>query len=146
VTPPIDPPCEVILYRSIWYPTWIDPDDNSRMMAEAFAKRRPKLKDDGTVDPMDADGLSVFDQSRISIQYCVESSNRCYGLGTLHVGTLRAAGFTVIRDPEFDQKCLITNAPLENPADAEQEHMLDQLAEMARIHHRCIYKKLKPKK
>ena len=110
-------------------------------MPDAFARRRPRPKEDGTVDPMDEDGLSVFDQSRISIQECVESSSRCYGLATLHVGTLRAKGLSVIRDPEFSQKCLMTNAPLENPNEPEQEYLLDQLAGMARIHHRCKYKK-----
>ena len=53
MTPPIDPPCEVILYRSIWYPTRIDPDDDSKVMPDAFARRRPRPKEDGTVDPMD---------------------------------------------------------------------------------------------
>jgi hypothetical protein len=61
----------------------------------------------------------------------------------LPVGTLRDEGFTVIRDPEFPQKCLITDAPFENPNDGAQEHRLDQLAAMARIKHRCNYKRKK---
>jgi hypothetical protein len=113
------------------------------MMDAAFARRRPKVREDGTTDPMDEDGLSVFDASRIGIPECVESGSRCYGLATLHVGSLRDKGFTVIRDPEFPQKCLITDAPFENPNDAAQEDRLDQLTAMARIKHRCKYKRKK---
>ncbi len=95
---------------------------------------------------MDTDGLSVFDGSRIGVQECIESSSKCYGLATLHVGSLRDAGFVVIRDPEYNQKCLIVNAPFENPNDADEERRLDNLAASARIKILCKYKKPRDRK
>ena len=132
--PPADPPCGTIVYRTIRRKEWFDPDDQSRVKAEAFARRRPKIGDDETVlDPMDQDGLSVYDSFRIGPQECIEDTLSCHGLATLHVGTLRTLGLIVVRDPADPRKILVTNMPFENPNDADQEALLDSVSTTARI-------------
>jgi len=96
-------------------------------------RRRPKTRQDGTQDPGDDDGLSVYDSFRISKQECLEDSLSCHGLATLHVGTLRNMGLTVIRDPRDERKILVTDMPLENPNDERQEALLESVALSARI-------------
>jgi len=92
INPRIDPPCGTIVYRLILKQGWFDPDDPTKVKAEAFMRRRPRLSENGEIeDPMDSDGLSVFDSYRIHRQACIETSNRCYGVATLHVGTLLGA-------------------------------------------------------
>jgi len=104
-------------------------------------RRRPKLSENGEIeDPMDNDGLSVFDSYRITPQDCVETSRSCFDLATLHVGTLLDHGLTVIRDPEDDRKILITDMPFESPGEANAERLLDTIAETARIAVRCRHK------
>src|SRR5437773_5192787 len=88
-----DPPCGTIVYRQILRKDWIDPDDETKMKAEAFMRR-----------PIDVDGLSVFDSYRISQQDCIESTRSCHGIGTLHVGRLLNLGLTIIRDPRDSRK------------------------------------------
>jgi hypothetical protein len=102
-------------------------------MAEAFMRRRPKTLGDGSNDPGDDDGLSVYDSLRITQQACMEDRLSCHGLATLHVGTLRNLGLNVIRDPEDVIKILITDMPLENPNDERQEALLESVARTARI-------------
>jgi hypothetical protein len=110
-------------------------------MAEAFSRRSPKLQDDGSLNPGDDDGLSVFDAARISQQDCIQDSRSCYGLATLHVGTLRNLGLEVTRDPEDHRKVLIVNLPFENSNDANQEDLLEAVASKARIQVRCRHKR-----
>jgi hypothetical protein len=74
-------------------------------------RRPPKETAEGT-DPMDADGLSVFDAAQIDIDECIEQNSTCYGLATLHVGTMRDLGLTVRWDPEDPRKVLIVDMPL----------------------------------
>ncbi|HVP48800.1 MAG TPA: hypothetical protein VMT32_19540 [Bryobacteraceae bacterium] len=121
------------MYRTIRQKDWFDPDDDSRIKAEAFMRRRPKVKQDGTNDPGDDDGLSVYDSFRISRQACIEGERSCHGVVTLHAGTLRNLGLHVIRDPRDPLKLLIPDMPLENPNDARQEALLDLVADSARI-------------
>lgn len=105
-------------------------------------RRPPKRTSEGDViDPMDQDGLSVFDSFHIDQQACIEENLSCFGLATLHVGTLLDLGLTVIRDPEDFRKLLIADIPFENPADAAQEALLDAVAATARIAVRCKWKK-----
>lgn len=141
INPLIDPPCSTIVYRLIFRKAWIDPDDDTKMKAEAFMRRRPKRLVSGEIDPGDDDGLSVFDSYRMDQQACIETSNRCYGVATLHVGTLLNHGLSVIRDPEDSRKILITDIPFENPDDADQERLLDTIADTARIAKRCKHRK-----
>jgi len=141
INPLIDPPCSTIVYRLILKKEWFDPDDTTRVKAEAFTRRRPKLLDTGVDVPGDDDGLSVFDSFRIDPQTCIETTNRCYGIATLHVGTLLDYGLTVIRDPSDRARILITDAPFENPNDATAERLLDDIAESARIKIRCRHKR-----
>ena len=140
---PIDPPCNTIVFRQIRRKNWYDPDDDSKVMAEAFARRRPRILKDGTEDPGDDDGLSAYDSSRIHRQACMEDCECCYGLATLHVGTIRNLGLTVIRDVADDRKILITDMPLMNPGDKDQEALLESVAKSARIEVR--YKWQRPK-
>ena len=128
--PPNDPPCSTIVYRLILKSGWVDPEDTTKMKSEAFM-RRPQI---------DCDGLSVFDSYRITQEDCVQTVNRCYGIATLHVGTLLNHGLNVIRDPEDHRKILITNMPFENPGDANAERLCEIIAESARIAMRCRHK------
>jgi hypothetical protein len=118
------------VYRLILKKGWIDPDDDTKVKAEAFMRR-----------PIDHDGLSVFDSYRIEQQACIESSLSCHGVATLHVGTLLDLGLTVIRDPGDFTRILITNAPFESPNDADQERLADTIAEGARVARLCRWRK-----
>jgi hypothetical protein len=138
--PPADPPCNAILFRTIRRTNWFDPDDETRIVDVAFARRRPKTDAEGAViDSGDDDGLSLFDSFHIDARACIEQEWSCHGLATLHVGTLRDAGLNVVRDPNDHRKVLITDMPFENPGEAES--MLDRVAASARIHTRCKWKK-----
>ena len=130
---PPEPPCGTIVYRQIRRKDWYDPDDDSKVMAEAFMRRRPRIRQDGSEDLGDNDGLSVYDSFRILRQACMEDSDSCHGLVTLHVGTLRDLGLNVIWDVEDDRKILITDMPLANPGDERQEALLEAVASSARI-------------
>lgn len=110
-------------------------------MAEAFARRRPKVRPDGTQDPGDDDGLSVYDTFRIQRQACIEDCSSCFGLATLRVGTLRNLGLTVIRDHTDERKILVTDMPLNNPNEAAQEALLEAVARSARIVARYKWKR-----
>ena len=112
---------------------WFDPDDESRVKAEAFMRRRPKIKSDGSTDPGDDDGLSVFDSIHMDYWACIRNESSSHGVVSLHTGTLRGLGLSVIRDPGDFRKLLIPNMPLENPEDAAQEELLDAVARSARI-------------
>lgn len=105
-------------------------------------RRRPRMDDQGLViDSMDQDGLSLFDASYISVDECIEQELSCHGLVTHHVGTLRALGLEVIRDPLDSRKVLITNLPFENPGDQQQEKLADRVASKARIASRRRWKR-----
>lgn len=106
-------------------------------------RRRPKTLENGDIDPKDADGLSVFDSYRIELQACIETCNSCEGVATLHVGTLLDHGLTVVRDPQDSRKILVKNMPFENPNDAVQERLLDDIADSARIATRCRHRRKK---
>lgn len=138
---PVDPPCDTIMYRIIRRKDWFDPDDDTRVKAEAFMRRRPTTKSNGTHDPGDDDGLSVFDSFRIDADACIENELTCHGLITLHTGVIRALGLTVIRDPSDGRKLLIPDMPLANPGDAAQEALLDAVADSARIVKKCKWRK-----
>jgi hypothetical protein len=142
--PPHDPPCNTIIYRTIRRVAWFDPDDDLRVVDSAFARRRPKIDDGGNViDPMDEDGLSLFDSFHIEARACIEQELTCHGLATLHVGKLRDLGLEVIRDPDNHRKVLVTNMPFENPGEPEAEALLDAVADSSRIHTRCKWRKPK---
>lgn len=139
---PSDPPCSTIAYRAIRRKEWLDPDDTSRIKDAAFMRRRPKRDAHNLIiDTMDDDGLSVYDSFHIEAQACIEDHLSCHGLATLHVGTLRDLGLTVIRDPDDHRKLLIVDMPFENPNDVNAEALLDAVANSARIHTRCKWKK-----
>lgn len=104
-------------------------------------RRRSKIKPDGSTDPGDDDGLSVFDSYHIELWPCIKKESSCHGVATLHAGTLRDLGLSVIRDPGDYRKLLITDMPLENPENANQEALLDAVARSARIATRCKWKR-----
>jgi hypothetical protein len=120
------------LYRAIRRKEWFDPEDGKRVKAEAFMRR-----------PKDQDGLSVFDSQRINQKDCIEANLSCHGVATLHVGTLRDHGLSIIRDPSDPKKILITDMPFENSNDEAQDTLLDAVAASARISNR--EKWVKPK-
>jgi hypothetical protein len=101
-------------------------------------RRRPRIRQDGTHDPGDNDGLSVYDSFLIQPHACMEDSESCHGLATLHVGTLRNLGLNVVRDPIERNKILITDMPFINPGDDAQETLLEGVSKSARI--ACRYK------
>lgn len=129
------------MFRTIRRKTWFDPDNESRVKAEAFMRRRPKNRPDGSADPGDNDGLSVFDSFHVELWACVHNELSCHGIATLHVGAIRDLGLSVVRDPEDPRKLLIPDMPLENPNDAGQEALLDAVAQSARIALRCKWKR-----
>lgn len=88
------------------------------------------------MDPMDQDGLSVSDSFHMNVEACVTDTLSGHGIASLHVGTLRDLGLNVVRDGDDGRKLLITNIPFENPTDANQEALLDAVAESARIVYR----------
>jgi hypothetical protein len=96
-------------------------------------RRRPRTRPDGTLDQMDEDGLSVYDSLHVNVERCIEEKKSGHGIATLHVGTLRSLGLSVVRDPEDNRKILISDIPFENPNDAGKEALLDKVADTARI-------------
>lgn len=72
--------------------------------------------------------------------YQIRENRRCFGVATLHVGTMRDMGLSVIWDPADSRKVLIVDMPLENPNDASQEELLDRVALSARIAIKCDYR------
>jgi hypothetical protein len=109
--------------------------------AEAFMRRRPRIKKDGSADPGDDDGLSLFDSYHVTFDECIEAELSCYGAVSLHAGKLRALGLSVIRDPEDHRKMLVPDMPLTNPNDPVQEALLDAVAQSAKIVCRRRWKK-----
>ena len=71
--PPADPPCDAIMYRTIRRADWFDPDNESKVKAEAFMRRRPRIRKDGSADPGDDDGLSLFDSYHVTFDECIEA-------------------------------------------------------------------------
>jgi|SRR5271157_116277 len=141
--PPDDLPCSTIVYRLILRRGWIDPDTN-KVKADAFMRRPPGRLESGEIDPMnprDNNGLSVFDSYRIGERACIETLGTCYGLATLHVGTLLDHGLILVRDPEDFQRILIKNAPFEDTRDAEQLDIAATMAKTARIRWQGKWKK-----
>ena len=96
-------------------------------------RRRPRTKADGSVDRGDEDGLSLFDSFHLDATTCIENELSCWGIASLHVGTLRDLGLTIVRDPNDRSHLLIPDMPLANPGDATQEALLDAVADSARI-------------
>lgn len=129
------------MYRTIRRSGWLDPDDAKKVKAEAFMRRRPRQREDGTHDPGDMDGISVFDSFHIDAQSCLQSELSGYGVASLHVGTIRDLGLTVVRDSEDKRKLLIIGLPFENPNDAAEERLSDAVADTARIACRNRWKK-----
>ena len=60
---------------------------------------------------MDQDGLSIYDSFHVDMDGCVGEVRSGHGLATIHVGTIRDLGLTVIRDPQDQRKFLITDIP-----------------------------------
>ena len=72
---------------------------------------------------------------------CISQFSKCFGVVSLHVGSLLDLGLAVIEDPQDRRKALITNLPFENPGTAEGEKLAGDVASIARI-----VKKHKPPK
>lgn len=124
-------PCNETLYRVVLRRGWFDPDDPSRVQPDAFFRRSPDEKE-GVRDPKDADGLSLFRAERATVEECM-GELKCFGVVSLHVGTLLDLGLNVIEDKADNRKALITNLPFENPGNAEDEKRVGDVARSARI-------------
>ncbi len=125
-------PCNTILYRVILKRGWFDPDDESSVKPEAFFRRAPTEKD-GEHNPRDENGLSLFREDRVSAKESMAAFNRCYGVVSLHVGSLLDLGLRIVLDEENLDKVLIENLPYENPGTAVAERLAGDVAESARI-------------
>lgn len=128
----LDPACGVVLYRALSRGKWIDPDDTTRVKVEAFFRRPPETVD-GTVAPRDVNGLSLFRTDRVSEYECADEFKKCYGMVTLHVGTLRDLGLIIEPDEVDNRKVLIKNLPFENPGNAAEETLVGDVADTARV-------------
>lgn len=117
--------------------SWTDPDNENQIKPEAFFRRAPIVKDGAIVCPRDQDGLSVFRGDKITADECADQFGTCFGVVTVHAGTLRDLGLEIIADPEDDRKALITNLPFENPGDPAQEFLIGRVADSARVVLRC---------
>ncbi|MGI0085427.1 MAG: hypothetical protein ACREBQ_10130 [Nitrososphaerales archaeon] len=124
--------CNTILYRAVLRSSWFDPDDQTKVKPEAFFRRPPRQKDN-VRDPQDEDGLSLFRADKISPDDCIREFRRCFGVVSLHVGTLMDLGLTVIEDERDPRKLLVTNLPFENPGTALGEKLVGDVSDTARI-------------
>ena len=98
--------CSTILYRAILKRSWLDPDNRSRLKADAFFRRPPRKKG-GEVDPGDHDGLSVFIASdQVTPEYCAGKFKICQGVASLHAGRLLDLGLTIADDVSDSTKAL----------------------------------------
>ena len=125
-------PCSTILYRAILRRAWFDPDDPASVKADAFFRRRPEEKG-GVRNPKDEDGLSLFKALHIDPEACMAEFSRCYGIVSLHAGTLMDLGLELVDDNQDTRKVLVCNLPFENPNDALAEKLAGDVAKSARI-------------
>jgi len=97
---------------------WVDPE-TKRILPAAFVRRPP---------PKDDDGLSVDIECP---QSCVSELNSSFGVGSLHVGRIRALGLDVVVDDA--PHAVITGVPREAEDKASAERFASQLAKQARF-------------
>ena len=124
--------CKTILFRAILRNGWFDPDNLTAVNADAFF-RRPPIETEGVRNPRDEDGLSLFRADRIDPDGCIDEFSRCFGIVSLHAGTLMDFGLRIVEDNEDSRKVLITNLPYENPGTPEAEKLAGDVAKSARI-------------
>jgi hypothetical protein len=124
--------CSTILCQAILRKTWFDPDDQAKIKADAFFRRRPEQREGGR-DPRDEDGLSLFLADQVTPDDCISQFKRCFGVVSLHVGRLLDLGLRVIEDAQDHKKVLITNLPFETAGTAEEEKLAGEVAHAARI-------------
>jgi len=136
--PPDSIDCGVILYRAIWRNDWFDPDYRGAVKPEAFFRRPPTTKSDGTHDPGDSDGLSLRIAASCTPDEFADTFNRCYGIATLHAGRLLDLGLTFVRDPEDANEVLVQGVPFVNEGTAEAEKLAGDVARSARVACRYI--------
>jgi|ERR1019366_2851150 hypothetical protein len=110
--------CELIVYRAMTRSKWIDPA-TKRVLPAAFMRRPP---------PHDEDGLSVNIESP---QSCVSILNSSWGVGSLHVGRVRALTLNVVVDDA--PHAIITGIPRDVGDQAKAEWLASQLAKQARF-------------
>ncbi len=131
-------PCNAILYRAVLKKSWFDRDNPSLVQPEAFFRRAPEEKD-GVRLAKDEDGLSLFLADKISAEECRAEFKTCFGVVSLHVGTLLDLGITIVADAQDDRKVLATNLPFENPLNADEEKLAGDAAKTARVVLRSLH-------
>lgn len=111
-------PCSKIVYRALARKNWVDRESN-RVMPAAFLRRPP---------PQDDDGLSVDVESANS---CERALRTCFGVVSLHVGSLRDLGLDVEVDDPPHANIKGLSRPMDDAAKAEWQ--ASQLARHARL-------------
>lgn len=91
--------CSTIVYRALLKNGWFDPE-TEEIVDEAYL---PRNNED--------DGLSVIVSDHVpqEDEHDLHNLNKCYGIDSLHVGTLRDLGLMVIQDEEHH--ALIVGVP-----------------------------------
>jgi hypothetical protein len=110
--------CDKTVYRAMLRKKWVDPVSGT-VLPGAFIRRDP---------PQDDDGLSV---DVVSPASCASPFNKCFGVGSLHVGKVRELGLDVVVDeiPHAN----ITGVPRPTDDAARAEWFASQLARQARF-------------
>jgi hypothetical protein len=111
-------PCSAIVYRAI-RASWVDKD--SRLLTSAFVLRPKK-------SGRDLDGLSVVTSS---VDGCASALANCYGVVSLHVGSLRNLGLDIV--PDDDTHAYITGLPFPDEDKLKAERLAGLLVKQSRF-------------
>ncbi len=114
--------CGIIVYRALLRKRWID-KKTQKLQSAAFM-RRPKSTG------KDLTGISVNPKATCSIQSILKKFN-CFGVVTLHVGSVRDIGLDV--EPDSPIHANITGLPDLEDDPVEAERLAGLLAKQARI-------------
>lgn len=121
IFPPL--PCSEIVYRVARNKSSVDPA--TRTLTPYAFKRRP----------LDQDGLSTAIKRHCPLERArsTEFAQRCWGVGTLHVGRVRdTSGFELDVIQDLSYHANITGVPFWSET-KEAEHCADLLAEQSRL-------------
>jgi hypothetical protein len=110
--------CSTIVFRAMARKNWVD-KTTQRVLPAAF-RRRPS--------PVDDDGLSVNTESAAS---CAAALRECFGVASLHVGSIRDLGLDVVVDAAPHAN--ITSMPRDTDDRTEAERLASLLARQARL-------------
>lgn len=112
-------PCSAIVYRALLRRQWFDKQSN-RVLPAAFVRRDA---------PKDDDGLSV---GTATAEICAQTFNKCFAVGSLHVGKVKDLSLDVVPD-ELPDHANITGVPRAAEDVARAERLASQLAKQSRL-------------